>query len=333
MKNDLDSNLAPSGHHYASGFSGRLFSRSRAVDEIWNGLDQIIFAHSLASLDVSEISARLRSLQAKLAAAGLLVNYTGTRTLEAEREVGKRFASFAAPRPRNPQTQVRENINSLSQFKHDSGKAEVFASPSLQVGFASISLLAVPYGDELQAAELVLSHQLSTGALWENIRMKGGAYGAFSQPDHLEGPFSFTTYRDPNPLASLEAFSAIIGEASPRELAGEPASDKAAADKSAMDKAVIGTYARETRPRSPVEKGLADFLRFLYGIEDRHRRRRIKSIVDLNEEQITAARKRLANQICAATETRHAWPVIIAGKAGAEKAAAQLGVEVRNLPV
>ncbi|MCL2070199.1 MAG: insulinase family protein, partial [Treponema sp.] len=225
MKNDLDSNLAPSGHHYASGFSGRLFSRARSVDEIWNGLDQIIFAHKLAVLELSEISARLKAIQARLAAAGLLVNYTGTNTKEAEREIGKRFGSFGFPRPRSPLTQDRENINALSQFKHDAGKAEVFASPSLQVGFASMSLTAVPYGDSLQAAELVFSHQLSTGALWENIRMKGGAYGAFSQPDHLEGPFSFTTYRDPNPLASLEAFAAIIAEAARPEAADKSATD------------------------------------------------------------------------------------------------------------
>ena len=50
------------------------------------------------------------------------------------------------------------------------------------------------------------------GALWENIRMKGGAYGAFATPDSLEGTFSFSTYRDPSPLRSLEAFSSIIKE-------------------------------------------------------------------------------------------------------------------------
>ena len=42
-------------------------------------------------------------------------------------------------------------------------------------------------------AELVLSHRLKTGFLWERIRMKGGAYGAFSMPNGLEGTFTFAT--------------------------------------------------------------------------------------------------------------------------------------------
>ncbi|MCL2070254.1 MAG: hypothetical protein FWH19_04635, partial [Treponema sp.] len=99
------------------------------------------------------------------------------------------------------------------------------------------------------------------------------------------------------------------------------------------DKALIGAYSRETRPRSPAEKGMADFLRFLYGIEDRHRSRRLKGIIAVNEEQIDSARKRLSDQIRALRETGQTWPVIIAGQAMAEKAAAQLGVEARNLPV
>ena len=317
MKNDLDSSLAPSGSNYASGFSGRLFSRSRAVDELWSGLDQIIFAHRLSELSVSEISAKLTAIKVKLAGVGLLFNYTGNALAQTEKEIKKRFSCFGAPRPRNPASQDMANILSLSKIQAENGRTQVFASPSLQVGFASISLKAAPYGSALQAAELVLSHQLSTGALWEEIRMKGGAYGAYSQPDHLEGPFSFSTYRDPNPVRSLEAFSAILGDASTKEFL----------DKAALTKAVIGTYSRETRPRSPAEKGIVDFFRFLYGIEDNHRRKRLKGIIDLTEEQIVAARKRLA------AETGCNNAVIITGSSEAEKIAARLGVKVWNLPV
>jgi Zn-dependent M16 (insulinase) family peptidase len=317
MKNDLDSSLAPSGHLHASGLSCRPFSRSRVLDELWNGLDQIAFAHKLAELDVTEINAKLKALQTKLAGAGVLVNLTGSA--DTEKEIGKYFGSFGVPRPRNPASGEMENFLALSEFKHLSDRAEVFASPSLQVGFAAVSLRAVPYGSPLQAAELVLSHQLSTGALWEEIRVKGGAYGAFAMPDHLEGTFAFSTYHDPNPLRSLEAFSSIIGEA--------PKNKDVSYNKDSLEKAVIGTYSRETRPRSPSEKGLADFLRFLCGIEDWHRSRRIKDIIAVSGEQIEAVMERLANQ------AGHTNPVIIAGKTEAEKAAACLGVEVRTLPV
>ena len=319
MKNELDSNLAPSGHSFASGRSGRLFSRSRGVDELWNGLDQLVFAHKLVDLNVSEISAKLKAIQAKLAGAGVLINLAGGAPLEAEKEIAKRFGVFGSPRPRNPASLDGESFFSLSEIKTVSGGPEVFVSPSLQVGFVAISLKAAPYGSPLQAAELVLSHQLSTGALWEDIRMKGGAYGAFAQPDNLEGPFSFSTYRDPNPLRSLDAFSSIVKETS--------------VDTLALDKAVIGAYARETRPRTPAEKSFADFLRFLYGIEDRHRSQRLKDLIAASEDQIGTVLKRLASQISSTDETGDTHPVIIAGKTDAEKAAARLGVDVYELPV
>ncbi|GHV57255.1 hypothetical protein AGMMS49579_22860 [Spirochaetia bacterium] len=54
MKNQADSSLAPAGHSYASTRSARYFSRSSTVDEIWNGLGQIDFAHYLADQSVPD---------------------------------------------------------------------------------------------------------------------------------------------------------------------------------------------------------------------------------------------------------------------------------------
>jgi len=319
MRNDLDSSLAPSGHLYASGFSSRLFSRSRLIDELWCGLDQLLFVHKLSSLDVSEISAKLKAIQAALAGAGVLINLTAGKPDLAAGEIGRLFGSFGPPRPRNPESEDRESFSSLSEIESAHDKANVFASPSIQVGFAAMSLKASPFGSPQQAAELVFSHLLSTGALWEDIRMKGGAYGAFARVDHLESLFSFLTYRDPNPLRSLDAFSSIIKKRNSALLRS--------IGRQNVDKAVIGTYARETYPHTPAEKGLADFLRFLSGIEDRHRSERIKSIIALSENEVDAVPKRLA------AEAGFAHPVIITGKADAEKAASILRVEIRNLPV
>ena len=329
MKNELDSSLAPSGHTYASGFSGRLFSRNLGVSELWNGLDQIAFAHKLVKLDTQDISAKLKAIQMKLAEAGVLVNLSAGRAEEALSEIARRFGSFGPPRPRKSECGSWENFSALSYINPaEIRQGGVFASPSLQVGFAAISLTAAQYRSPYQAAELVLCHQLSTGALWESIRMKGGAYGAFAQSDHLGGPFSFASYRDPNPSRSLEAFTQVIKEAA-RGASGRDA--KNSVDEDMLDKAVIGTYARETHPRTPAEKCLADFLRFLSGIEDKNRSERLTGIVNVNSGQIDAVLKRLAAEIRDAGNNIN--PVIIAGKAEAKKAAKQLGFEVVNLPV
>jgi Zn-dependent M16 (insulinase) family peptidase len=184
-----------------------------------------------------------------------------------------------------------------------------------------MSLPSAAYNHREQPAELVLAHQLSTGALWEEIRMKGGAYGAFAHTDSLEGIFSLATYRDPNPARSLESFgSALKDMAQPKK--GSPWFR----DEDSLEKAVIGTYAKETRPRTGAEKGAADFIRYLYGVEYETRRQKLEWLVQVSADEIAAALNRLAS-------ANSAPPVIVAGTAIAEKAAKALGVEPRVLPV
>jgi Zn-dependent M16 (insulinase) family peptidase len=89
---------------------------------------------------------------------------------------------------------------------------------------------------------------------------------------------------------------------------------------------IIGCYARETRPRSPSEKGIADFLRFISRIENDYRKRRLERLIAVSAGDISAALKEFASQSAAGR-------VIITGMKGAEQAAKALGTEVRTLPV
>jgi Zn-dependent M16 (insulinase) family peptidase len=335
MKNDAAASLAPGGHTYASGRSNRSLSRSRAVSEVWNGLSQLEFIHTIAEYDTAEISRTLAALRDALAGgAGLIANISASSgaASAALREAESRFRRFGPPRPRNPASRgaapflAREE--GASDFPRRPGSpapagasapgfpGEVFASPSLRVGFAALSGRAAPFASPEQAAELVLAHRLSTGAFWEDIRMKGGAYGVFAYPDGIEEIFSFSTYRDPDPLRSLEAFPRLL---------------KAAAtetpDEESLVKAVIGVYAQETRPRTPADQGAADFFRFLAGIDDRRRGAKLKALVDVPAEALVKAAERLSSR------NAPGFPVVVAGTAAAEKAAARLGVPVRKLPV
>ncbi|MDR2402523.1 MAG: insulinase family protein [Spirochaetaceae bacterium] len=342
MKNDLNSSLAPSGHSYAAGRGVRHFSRARAVDELWNGLEQLCFIHHVARQDIAGIGRKLTDLRDRIAAGGLIVNLTGqAEVLAADlRGIQDRWRSFGAPRSRNPASRDSTPFLNLTGdpladiFSTDlSGAfplppAEVYGSPSLQVGFAALVLPGAPLIEKEHAAELVLAHQLSTGALWEDIRMKGGAYGAFAYPDGMEQSFALSTYRDPNPLRSLDSFAAVLRVRAEQE-----------GDEEALEKAVIGAYARETRPRTAADRGLTDFFRFLYGINDRHREQKLHALIDVSEGEITGAAGRLAGKTTLQVASEgfpEGWmplPVIIAGMETARTAAARLGVCVRELPV
>jgi Zn-dependent M16 (insulinase) family peptidase len=327
MKNDADSSLAPLGHSYAAGRSGCRFSRSRAVDELWNGITQIDFIHRIAAMDTAEICGTLSRIRDILInRGGLLVNITGNATAIAKMRKGiaEQFSGFGAPRPRNihsaseaPFFAMVKDDNSHAGCNEVS-RAEVLSSPSLQVGFAAMTLNGASLQTREAGTEAVLAHWLSTGPLWENIRMKGGAYGAFANSDGVEETFSFSTYRDPGPLRSLEVFPAILKEAV-----------QAVPDEETLTKVVIGSFSKETRPRTAAEKGHADCLRFLYGIEDCRRKAKLESIVSVMAAELAAAAERLAGS----AETGRGIPTVIAGPGEAEKAAAKLGVEIRTLPV
>jgi hypothetical protein len=310
MKNEANSSLAPLGHIYSSGRAGRFNSRSKRVEEKWGGLSQIEFVHRLAKMSTKEIIKKLQFIQKKINEAGLLVNITGSSLNIACSEIAQRFGKFGPPVPR---------LQTVLCSCESAPKAEVFASRSLQVGFAAQTLNSAPFDTAEQVAEMVLVHQLSTGALWEDIRMKGGAYGAFINSDCLENCMSFATYRDPDPLRSLEVFSRILEKDSPSYLHYSSQEDY-------LEKSIIGCYSKETRPRTAAEDGLVDFYRFLYGIDDNYRKNKLERLVSISSADVTSAFSALGSK-------QKSHPVIIAGIKKAEEAAKTLGVDVKMLPM
>ncbi|MDR0302771.1 MAG: insulinase family protein [Treponema sp.] len=311
MKNELCSSLAPMGHHYASTKAGRRNSFCKGTEETWSGLSQIEFAHRLAEYDTALVAAKLKYLQEKISGAGLIANLTGCALQAAGAELSQRFGRFGAPAPRVPAPRA-----SVSHVHAVSSKtSEVYASPSLQIGFAARTMNAAVFDTAEQIAEMVLTHELSTGALWEDIRMKGGAYGAFATSDSLENCVSVATYRDPNPLRSLDIFSAILKNGAHGDFTEDY-----------LVKNIIGCYAKETRPRTNAENGLIDFYRFLYGIEDSYRKRKLERLVSTSTADIAAAFSALGSREVTGS-------VIIAGLKAAEQAAKAFGTEVQLLPV
>ena len=313
MKNEINSSLAPMGHIYSSGRAGRFYSRSKCIEEKWAGISQIEFVHKLVKYDINEVIKKLQFIRDKINASGLIANITGSAQgiNTAGAEIAKRFGRFGAPKPRLP-----------ADVMESAGKAEVFASASLQVGFAALSMNAAPFDSVGQIAELVVTHQLSTGVLWESIRMKGGAYGAFVNSDSLESCVSFATYRDPNPLRSLDIYSGILKNSKN----GKGLQYCGSGDEDYLVKSIIGCYAKETRPRTSFENGLVDFYRFLYGIEDIYRKNKLERLVSVSAADIEAALVSLGSRTLSS-------PVVIAGIKKAEEAAKALGVDVKMLNI
>ncbi|MDR1389088.1 MAG: insulinase family protein [Treponema sp.] len=318
LKNDMESSLAPSGHGYAADNSSRYFSRSKAAEEIWGGIEQYFFAHDLAAMNIEEAGRRLTSIRDALAHdAGILINITASlESVPAALKAAEKFAAFGPPRP--PRGREPEALFALFN-KRSERTAAVYASPSLRVGFAALSLHGSVYGAPQAAAEEVLAHELSTGALWESIRMMGGAYGANASHDNMEGIFHLSTYRDPNPLRSLKAFPRILKDQS-----------NVLFDDDDLEKAIIGCFSGAVRPHVPSQLGIMEFIRSLYGIRHRVRKDQLEQMIALTPEDLRNCTRGLADDAHKSAASR---PVVIAPPAIAKTASRELGVPVITLPL
>ncbi|MFW6329665.1 MAG: peptidase M16, partial [Alkalispirochaetaceae bacterium] len=133
-----------------------------------------------------------------------------------------------------------------------------------------------------QAAEELLAQYLRTGALWEKIRMEGGAYGAFASNHASDRTFVFGSYRDPQITRTLAVYRSAL-----EEVAGKPPEARE------LELALIGLLGKELRPMVPRQQGMASFRRALLGVTDELRQKIRDQVREVGPEEVRAAAGRL----------------------------------------
>jgi len=280
MKNDYQGALIPRGHVFASTRSAADLSPGGRIGELTGGLGQLDFLSLVAEFDdagLDEVLLSLKSLAQWIWTSGV-VEAVVTGSAASLPGLGRETANLVERLKTRPRPHRTPGALSLPPGP---GPAKVRLIPST-VGFVARSIRGTKMNAPGHAAELVLSHRLKTGFLWERIRMKGGAYGAFSMPNGLEGTFTFATYRDPNLAASLEAFreSLIASRAEP--LSGTE-----------LRNTIIGTVSNDLGPRSPAEDGFMALQRRHLGITDSLRQAKRDALLRVKARDLVAAATRL----------------------------------------
>ena len=288
-KNDFAASIIPSGNDYAASRASCSRSRSKMIDEIWNGLTQFTTACALVKMDKKELAKILETIRGKILKAGTVVNLTSSKHgLDKLKEVlEKRFSeakNIQYCAPVKPAKLLHEKLKALTEYDGDNAESlapgvEFFNVPS-KVGYAAASFAASPFGTKEAVSETVLSHWLSNRLLWEKIRTTGGAYGAYCVPDGIEQTMILATYRDPSPVKSLDTFVECFRLA-----------EKESPDENDIEKAVTGCYSREIQPKSPSSRGFSGFIRNLYGITDEIREDKIKNLLSVTSSDIVKAVK------------------------------------------
>lgn len=280
MKNDYQGALVPRGHVFASTRSAAALSQAGRIGELTGGLAQLDFLVQLAEADDSALTTVLQSLKnlavSLWTASGTEASITGAPS--ALSGLGREVAALVGRLAAIPSSsRLPSNLGPVTP----PGRPQVRLIPST-VGFVARSIRGTKMTDPTHASELVLSHRLKTGFLWERIRMKGGAYGAFSMPNGLEATFTFATYRDPNLTASLEAFRESLAASRAEPLSG-----------SELRNTIIGTVSNDLSPRSPAEEGFLALQRRHLGISDGLRQAKRDGLLAVRAKDLVQAAARL----------------------------------------
>lgn len=95
---------------------------------------------------------------------------------------------------------------STDTFAPDNINQKVYFIAPFHSSYSATSFKTVSYSHEDSAALRVLAKLLSSKYLLREVREKNGAYGGGVRFSPMDGIFSFYSYRDPNPLHSIQCF-------------------------------------------------------------------------------------------------------------------------------
>ncbi len=293
-KNEFLESVVPSGSEYTAGRSCSVLSRFLAQDEIVHGLVQLKAIKKISKLSSNEIAAFFETYYKKLRGHGASVSVVAEEKNFPlmEKLIEKHVKDYPViARPLEVEDDAFYRVLNLDENTSDSDNAsdnkktdnsfEGFTTET-RAGYSSLSFECSPAGTQEKAQETVFCHWLSDSFLWEMIRTKGGAYGAWIQCDGIDKNCTMTSYRDPNPEKSLKVFVEALKAASKAELSDED-----------FERMITGTYSKQVQPHAPYDLGRIEIARYYYGITETDKENLINAILNLKKEELFEAASRL----------------------------------------
>lgn len=127
-------------------------------------------------------------------------------------------------------------------------------------------------------ADMLFASVTGNTWLWNEIRVKGGAYGAESHVSINDRLYVLTTYRDPSVSSTYKVFENI---------------SKCKVSASELDSTVVTIIGRELKPLAPSSYCSEAFRRSLFGMTDEQYLQRRKALLAVTVEDLERAGKRL----------------------------------------
>ena len=176
---------------------------------------------------------------------------------------------------------VRDRLNSGMEKKdtacviHCRKRNEGFKTSS-KVQYVARCGNFIDGGQEYTGALQILKVILSYDYLWQNIRVKGGAYGCMSSFNRA-GEGYLVSYRDPNLEKTNEVFEGVVDYLKNFTVDGRD-----------MNKFIIGTMSNLDRPMNPAAKGSRSMNLYMNHVTEDMLRQERAQIMEAGQEDIRA---------------------------------------------
>ncbi|KAL1985225.1 hypothetical protein VTN96DRAFT_8141 [Rasamsonia emersonii] len=267
--------VAGSGHRYAANAAAATLSRRFWVQEQQSGLTQLQATANLlrdaeSSPDrLDELLQKLRLIQSFAISRShkLRVRMVCEPNSAAENESTlQKWLSALPQTPTIPKTAKDDQPTGASGM--------VLYDLPYKVYYSGLAMETVPFVDPSSAPLSVLSQLLTHKYLHPEIREKGGAYGAGASNAPIKGVFTLSSYRDPNPLNTLNVF----------KNSGVFARDRSWSEKE-LEEAKLSIFQGLDAPTSVDEEGMQYFMSGVTHEMDQRWREQVLDVTakDVNE--------------------------------------------------
>ena len=307
----MEHTLVPSGHMVVASRLLSGFSAAGKLSEMTGGVSYLFFLRELAARiqkDWGSVLETLSSLRQKIfTRASLSINITATQ--EQEGTVCALARSFVGAMPAASAAPAAFVYSPMPR-----PAAEALLLPA-QVQYTGKIFDLYDAGYSWCGSALVIRNYLRTGYLWENVRVRGGAYGCVCGLERASGGFYMVSYRDPSILPTLAIYDTMADHLINN-----------APDKAALQAAIVGAIGEMDTYLLPDAKGRVAFSRHLTGETEAMRALTRQEVLGTTAEHFRAFGQALAK----AGEQKAA--VAVLGGEALEKTAAEAGwTQVRVL--
>ncbi|KAI5952391.1 CYM1 [Candida jiufengensis] len=210
-------NIADRGHSYACGLSNSKLTPAKYVGEITGGLDQVQFIMEMnKKLDEQgkeylskEILPNLKKIQQFILGSESQFKYR----IVGDKEIIKQNEPLINKFNQSILKEESTSINTskgldtlLSTFDYNHPTEKTLVNLPFQVGYTCLAKKGTSFASKEGAHLQILSQLYTFKNLHSKIRESNGAYGGGLNYDGLGGTLNFYSYRDPNPIKSVQTF-------------------------------------------------------------------------------------------------------------------------------